>query len=144
MKYSLLFLFHIVFATISPAQEIKTFKEFYHSGVIKQIFHEGTFNGCNMKVGTDSTYFENGRLKATVQYDNRAGKTDPGCHATWTIALTTYFYGGGQIKSRSQQKYSYEGNPCDCGEWITYDVKGTIIKKKSRVDCYDQQPCSNQ
>ncbi|RYD76443.1 MAG: hypothetical protein EOP53_14670 [Sphingobacteriales bacterium] len=141
MLKNILFIFLLLLTACCHAQ-VKTLKEYYPTGNIKSITHEGIFNGCNMKLGTDSIFYENGRLMTTIQYNNRKDRKNAACHATWTIESTTHYYINGKIKSRSQQKYVYEGEPCDCGTWMRYDEKGRLVKKIIKAACYNQTPCT--
>lgn len=132
-------------ATLSATAKTDTtsrYREFYPDGQLKGIRHEGVFNGCKMPVGTDTVFYRSGSILSTTFYDNRKSKTEEGCHAGWTIAVTRELYPGGQLKARSQTKYSYEGSPCNCGQWISYDRKGIAVQQRHYGDCYDQQPCA--
>lgn len=142
MKRIIFFITLLPFTHAAVSQDT-TFREFYKSGKLKKISHEGLFNGCYMKIGRDSMFAEKGNLLATIHYDNRKDKKEAGCHATWTTELHTYFYPNGKVKARSFIKYSYQGEACDCGEWIEYDEKGSLKKKTKKTDCYDQQPCKS-
>ena len=123
------------------AQRDSTFKEFYPNGKIRSITHEGIFNGCYMPIGTDSFFYQSGKLDSIVFYDNRASKTQPGCHEGWTTAITKKYFSNGKLKMISKQKYGYEGVPCDCGNWIWYNEQETILKKRYFGKCYDQKYC---
>lgn len=142
MKHIAVALFLLLFSTPGKTQD-KIFKTYYPGGKLRSIKHEGIFNGCNMPVGTDSLFYQSGELMSTIFYNNIKGKSGGGCHDTWTIASTVSFYKNGNIQQSSQQKYSYEGTPCNCGVWERKNIKGELADKKTLGDCYDQKPCEN-
>lgn len=126
------------------AQEQKVYRQYYPGGKIKSITHEGIFNGCNMPVGTDSLFYSSGELMLTKNYNNIKSKNGGGCHDGWTIATTTTYFKSGGLKTSSQQKYSYEGAPCDCSVWLKQNSQGTVTEKKQLNNCFDQVPCESK
>lgn len=133
----------LLFAHVTFGQEIKTFKEFYPNGKLRSLKHEGLFNGCIMPVGTDTMFFVSGKIQATTFYDNLKSKTQAGCHAGWTIENRKTFFENGHLRTFAQEKYSYEGSPCNCGTWLWMQPDGKVVKRKKYGNCYDQKACQN-
>ena len=142
LKFKLVIIFISVIINCR-SQDTTRYTELYQNGKLKLIAHQGSFNGCGMTVGTDSVFYVSGHLFKTTFYDNRKSKTQEGCHATWTTAVSKTYYKNGNLKVKSQIKYAYEGEPCNCGKWIWYDLNGKIIKEIQLSDCYNQKYCSD-
>lgn len=116
--------------TGSTAQ-VTTHKTYYDNGRLKQVTHQGNYNGCGVTVGTDSLFDTSGKLTETISYQHE-GKSNAGCHDIITRQTITTYHPNGRRKTLSYREECYECEPKPYGVWKWYDKNGKLIKSEKK------------
>ncbi|HEY8954703.1 hypothetical protein [Chitinophaga sp.] len=111
--------------------QVTTHKSYYDNGRLKQVTHQGNYNGCGVPVGTDSLFDASGKLAETISYQHK-GKSNTGCHDIITRKTITTYYSNGRRKTLSFQEECYECEPKSYGVWKWYDRNGKLIKSEKK------------
>ncbi len=133
--YRAIMFFLLLPATLpASAQESETTSKTFHSnGRLKEITHQGHFNGCGIAVGTDSFFSSAGKLLHTRSYNHFS--TGPGCHSTLTVTEEKTYFPNGKLKTVSRERIYYEGEAEKCGVWKWYNTAGKVVRKKNWGKC---------
>lgn len=107
------------------------YKTYYDNGRLKQVTHQGNYNGCGVPVGTDSLFDASGKLTETISYRHE-GKSNTGCHDIITRRTITTYHQNGRPKTLSYQVECYECEPKPYGVWKWCDKNGKVIKSEKK------------
>ncbi len=126
-------LFLLLLTTLPASAQETLSKAYYPNGNLKEITHQGHFNGCGISVGTDSLFTPAGKLLRTKSYNHFL--TGNGCHSTLTVTEEMVYFPNGKPKTVSQERIYYEGEAQKCGVWKGYNTAGKVVRKKEWGKC---------
>lgn len=111
--------------------QVTAYKTYYDNGRLKQVTHQGNYNGCGVTVGTDSLFDASGKLAKTISYQHE-GKSNTGCHDIIIRQTIVTYYQNGRRKTLSYMEECYECEPKPYGVWEWFDKNGKIIRREKK------------
>lgn len=131
----ILLTFSLLLHINSSAAQDPVYREYYPNGRLKQVTHQGNYQGCGVPVGTDSLFDPNGQLVKTISYLHE-GKANAGCHDLVTRQTITTYHQNGRRKMLSYFTACYECTPVPYGLWKWFDDKGRLVKSEKKKNVF--------